>query len=140
MEADRQPPADFFQQPADNPSPGSGGSTGWCMLRLADISLAGRRVLTIETDYDFAADMAQEILRSGGILAGASPGLSAALSVIDAGLAIDCAMVDTNLVDEGGRAGMDALRRRGIEIVFVTGFDEWFDDEEQEAQPLSARA
>ena len=109
------------------------------MLRLAAIALHGRRVLTIEPDYELAADMALEIRRSGGLMVGAVPGLTAASAVIDSGLAVDCAMLDTRLADESSD-GLDALRRHGVELVFVTGYDEWFDDDEDETLPVAARA
>jgi hypothetical protein len=42
-------------------------------------------------------------------------------------------MIDIKLVDERGNAELDALPRRGIEIVFVTGVDAWCEEEEHDA-------
>lgn len=110
------------------------------MLRLAAIPLAGQRVLTIETDYILAAEMAHEIQRSGGIVAGAVPELWAALAIVDSGLKIDCAMIDTYYTDDCTAAELDALRQRGVNIVFVTGFDNWFEDDEEDDLYQSAWA
>lgn len=98
------------------------------MLRLASISLSGRRVLTIEADYDVAAVMAGEIDRCGGILIGGVRGVSAALALLNSGLSIDCAMIATS--HEGDIAALEQLRLHQVEIVFVTGYDDWFDDED----------
>ena len=102
------------------------------MFRLATTSLIGRRVLTIETDFDLAADMARDIENSGGTLVGVVPGIPAALAFLATGLGVDCAMMVAPLADTADVTSLDLLRTQGVEIVFVTGFDEWFEDEWQE--------
>ena len=102
------------------------------MFRLATTSLIGRRVLTIETDFELAADMARDIENSGGTLVGAVPGIPAALAFLSTGLGVDCAMMAAPLLDTADVASLDILRAQGVEIVFVTGFDEWYEEEWQE--------
>jgi len=108
------------------------------MLRLASIAMTGRRVLTVESDYEAATAMAHDILGSGGVLVGAVPGMPAALALLDTGLETDCIMMDARTAEAS--EGIDRLRNRGVELIFVTGFDDWFDDEDIEDERVSIRA
>lgn len=83
--------------------------------------LLGKRVLIVEDEALLAMELEFALLDEGAEVIGPALSLEAALRLIEAGPAIDCALLD---VDLGGRDVYPAahlLAQKGIPIVFHTG-------------------
>jgi CheY-like chemotaxis protein len=86
-------------------------------------ALSGRRILVVEDEY-FLADDIQNALRSlGAEVAGPVGDLDDALDLINAGGALDGAVLDVNLRSEMVFPIARELRTRGVPFVFTTGYD-----------------
>jgi CheY-like chemotaxis protein len=85
--------------------------------------LAGRRILVVE-DEPLVADLLEEMLTDlGGVMVGPAYTLSAGVALA-ADAVLDGAVLDVNI--RGARIDpvADTLRRRGIPLVFATGYGE----------------
>ena len=96
------------------------------MFRLASFDLAGRRILVVEDDDIASALMVREIAQSGGVVMGPVADVEAALALIGTGAGIDCAMLDVRLLAETALPVIRIFQDIGVELVFVTSFDDWF--------------
>jgi hypothetical protein len=113
------------------------------MFSLATHRLIGRRILVIEAETDFASEMREAILSHSGIALGPTSDIGDALSYITNIGHVDCVMLDTRFAQTKSALVPDVFRNRGVEAIFVTGHDEWFDVDEDDvvdAVPLGGRA
>ena len=89
----------------------------------ADLILAGRHVLVVEDDYFIMDDLRQGLERRGATVLGPASSLEEALDIATATPRIDAAVLDINLHGEMAFSVADALRARGVPIVFASGYD-----------------
>jgi hypothetical protein len=119
-------------------------SNGGRMFSLAWQRLSGRRVLVIEADNALAAVMQSAVIDAGGTALGPLQDIDEALCYIATIGRVDCVLLDTSVTASTSRPIPELFRDRQIETVFVTGYDDWFDDEdadeEAEGRPLRAYA
>lgn len=83
-----------------------------------------KRILLVEDEYMIAQDMAYEIGTFGAEVVGPVASIEAALSLADGEKDLDAAFLDLNLNGNAAYPLVDALRDKGIPIVFTTGYDE----------------
>ncbi len=89
---------------------------------VAGSSLSGRRVLVVE-DEMMIAMLAQDMLEElGCAVIGPAHTLETALPLVSEG--IDCALLDVNLAGQPVHEVADALRAKGVPMVFSTGYGE----------------
>lgn len=86
------------------------------------MSIQGARVLIAEDDYLCARDLADELKDAGACVIGPVPTTSDAIAMIDRG--IDLAVLDVQLRDDLALSVAQALERRLIPFVVVSGFDD----------------
>lgn len=98
------------------------------MFRLSSLELTGRRILIVEPEDGMAERMASEIQQCGGIAVGQVHDVESALALVTTQADVDCAMLDIHLL--AGAAVMSALSERRVDLVFVSGHDEWFAGEQ----------
>jgi DNA-binding response OmpR family regulator len=84
-------------------------------------ALEGIRVLVVEDEF-LVAMLIEDMLTSAGcVVAGPIPRLSEALEAVDRGT-FDAAVLDVNLAGERIDPVADALSRRNVPFMFVTGY------------------
>jgi CheY-like chemotaxis protein len=88
----------------------------------SDISLAGRRILVVEDDHDVATSVVLVLELLGAQIRGPAATAADALALIAGGEPIDGAVLDVCLRGEMVYPVADALQRRGVPIVFTTGY------------------
>lgn len=88
-----------------------------------DGQAAARRVLVVEDEYLIAQDIATALRQFGAEVVGPISNLNDALAVLDSGERIDVAVLDINVQGEMIFPAVEALRRRGVALVFATGYD-----------------
>ena len=81
----------------------------------------GRRVLLVEDEMMVAWLMEDMLIELGCEVLGPATCVAEALSIIEA-VAPDAAVLDVNLGDERSFPIADALRARGVPVVFMTGY------------------
>lgn len=86
--------------------------------------LAGRRVLVVEDDFNIAELMATALDAYGIETVGPAATAKDALALIGGSERIDGAVLDVNLRGELVYPVAEALRVKGVPIVFTTGYDE----------------
>jgi CheY-like chemotaxis protein len=87
-----------------------------------DETLMGRRVMVVE-DETMIAMLVEDMLRDlGCAVIGPAHGLEGAMALADSGQAIDAALLDVNLSGQSVFPVADALRARGIPMIFSTGY------------------
>ena len=86
-------------------------------------TLAGRRILIVEDDFFIADDFAATFEGAGAQVVGPAATLSEAFDLIERTERLDGALLDINLQGELAYTLADALRARGVPIVFATGYD-----------------
>jgi len=86
-------------------------------------SLSGRRILIVEDDFFIADDFAAIFEAAGATVVGPVAALPEALKLIERTERLDGAILDINLQGEMAYALADALRARGVPLVFATGYD-----------------
>jgi FixJ family two-component response regulator len=106
------------------------------MLRLMSQKILGRRVLVVEPDGDSAAALRMAVLSQGGLALGPTDSAADALSYIATAGPVDCIMVDTRLAASIAPFIPEFLKDRGVEVIFVTGHDDWFDLEEDDIEDV----
>ncbi len=97
-------------------------------------SLAGLTALVLEDDYLLADDLRQTLEASGARVLGPCRGARQAATMVDQQRP-DCAIVDINL---GAGASFDPARdfvKRGVPIIFTTGYDRAIIPEELRDRP-----
>jgi len=85
--------------------------------------LSGRRILIVEDDYYLASDAQRALHLDGAEIVGPFPNESMALSAI-ATQHICAALVDINLGAGVSFSTAQALRVRGVPVLFLTGHDQ----------------
>ena len=83
--------------------------------------LEGIRVLVVEDEFLVATLIEDMLMTAGCVVAGPIPRLSEALDAVDRGT-FDAAVLDVNLGGDRVYPVADALSRRKVPFVFVTGY------------------
>lgn len=91
---------------------------------MAELSLAGCRILVVEDEYYLAAEFANELSDAGATVLGPVGTIEDALELIDAEATFDGAVVDINLRGDKVFPVADRLFARDVPFVFVTGYDQ----------------
>lgn len=86
-------------------------------------SLAGRNFLVVEDEYLLADDIASRFRSEGAEVVGPAASVDDALDLLDAGAAVDGAVLDLNLQGEKAFPVADLLVQRNVPFVFATGYD-----------------
>lgn len=84
--------------------------------------LAGRRILIVEDEYFLADDLRQILQEQHAETLGPASTIANALTLINAGGRIDCAVLDLNLHGQVAYPISAALHQRKIPFVFATGY------------------
>jgi len=84
-------------------------------------ALEGLRVLVVEDEFLVAILIEDMLVAAGCLVAGPIPRLSEALDAVDRGT-FDAAVLDVNLGGDRVHPVADALSRRNVPFVFVTGY------------------
>ena len=95
-------------------------------MRTGAGSLKGLRVLVVEDDFTIADLMAEMFEARGAEIVGPVATVKDALALIARDEPIDGAVLDVNLRGELVFPVADALCRRDVRFVFMTGYDEHF--------------
>ena len=90
---------------------------------MSSADLQGCRVLVVEDEYMLAEDLRSDLDEAGAIVLGPVGKLKQALDLIGAEERIDGAVLDVNLGGEKVYPVADQLIRRGVPIIFTTGYD-----------------
>jgi len=96
------------------------------MFRLASFDLSSRRILVVENEDAIAAMMAEEIRLSGGLAFGPLENVDQAIDWIRQEPRVDCVMLDVRHIAESDVPIISLFGGHGVEVVFVTGFDDWY--------------
>lgn len=107
-------------------------------------SLRNARILVVEDEYMLADDLATELRDAGASVLGPVGSMAQATALAEQSPDIDGALLDINLNGEMVYPIADRLTARGVEIMFVTGYDravipERFADVPRFEKPLSMR-
>jgi DNA-binding response OmpR family regulator len=84
-------------------------------------ALEGLRILVVEDEFLVATLIEDMLVAAGCVVAGPVPRLSEALDAVDRGT-FDAAVLDVNLGGDRVYPVADALSRRNVPFVFVTGY------------------
>jgi CheY-like chemotaxis protein len=84
-------------------------------------ALEGIRVLVVEDEFLVATLIEDMLVDAGCVVAGPVPRLSEALDAVDRGM-FDAAVLDVNLGGDRVYPVADALSRRNVPFVFITGY------------------
>lgn len=104
----------------------AGGRLDAAELALHGVSLRGRRVLVAEDEPVVAMELQEVLTKLGCEVLGPATTVEEALSLATAELerGIDAAVLDVNLHGRTIYAVADTLARRGVPIVYATGYGE----------------
>jgi len=91
---------------------------------MAASALAGRRILLVEDNFHIAMVMAELLRTEGAEIIGPKGTVADALAIIAVTEHLDGAALDINLQGELVYPVVDALRAKGVPVVFITGYDE----------------
>ena len=97
-------------------------------------ALEGIRVLVVEDEFLIATLIEDMLLSAGCVVAGPIPRLAEALDAVDRGI-FDAAILDVNLGGDRVYPVADALSRRNVPFVFVTGYSTGALPEEYAGRP-----
>jgi CheY-like chemotaxis protein len=86
-------------------------------------ALKGRRILLVEDEYFIADDLRRTIVAQGAAVVGPVGNLPEALDAVTNGGPIDGAILDINLRGEMVYPVADALKKKGVPFMFLTGYD-----------------
>ncbi len=90
---------------------------------MADLNVAGRRVLVVEDEYLLAAELARTLDRAGAIVLGPVPTVRGALALIESQAGVDIALLDVDLGGEPVFKVADVLDAQSTPYLFTTGYD-----------------
>lgn len=90
------------------------------------LPLDGRRILLVEDNFGIARSLSLLFKRYGASIVGPAGTVEDAMSLIAEEQVIDGAVLDVNVRDKLVYPVADALRKRSVPVVFVTGYDETF--------------
>lgn len=100
------------------------------MFWLANCDFRGRRVLLVESDCCTAKAVSSSISAGGGIIVGISASVEGALKVATT-IAVDVVFFHVRFAT-GCVPLAELFRPLNAEVVFRTGFDDWFDADEDD--------
>ena len=83
--------------------------------------LAGKRILVVEDEALIAIMVADMLAELGATVIGPAPTIAKGVALAEAET-IDAALLDVNVRDERIDPVAEALRKRGIPMVFATGY------------------
>ena len=86
--------------------------------------LRGTRILVVEDQYLLASEIQRMLLRVGAEVVGPAPSVVQALGLV-AGEHLDAAVLDVNLDGEDSYPVAEALARKGVPFLFLTGYERW---------------
>ncbi len=89
---------------------------------MTDRSLSACRILVVEDEYLLAAELAQELANAGADVLGPVPTIEQALAVLSDTMPHG-AILDVNLSGVPVFPLADTLIKRGVSLVFTTGYD-----------------
>ena len=92
-------------------------------MTVTKTMLTGQRILLVEDDFYIAEDMACQLEAGGAKVVGPVASVDAAIGLIEQKEPLDGAVVDVNLQGVMSWPIADALLRRGVPLVFATGYD-----------------
>jgi DNA-binding response OmpR family regulator len=87
-------------------------------------ALANCRVLVAEDEYFIARDIARWLHEFGAEVVGPVPTWDDVQLILSTRERLDAAILDINLKDEMVFSMVEALRARGIPVLFATGYDQ----------------
>ena len=87
------------------------------------VGVADRRVLIVEDNLLIAVAVAQMLKMKGVEIIGPAGTVNDALALVNTCERIDGAVLDINLHGEMAYPVVDALRPKGVPMVFMTGYD-----------------
>ncbi len=87
--------------------------------------LSGRKVLVVEDDALLAMELAEELEAIGAVPIGPAMTVVSALNIVHNEKRIDAALMNVNLRGEVSFPVADALAKRGVPFLFVTGNDQF---------------
>jgi DNA-binding response OmpR family regulator len=108
------------------------------MFTLSSVQISGRRVLVIEDDIATAAIIAEHAERAGALVA-------ACVSTIEearhwGGLyGVSHILLDTRHAATSPLGFKQTFRILGVELVFIAGFDDWYDQEDDQEDVCEER-
>jgi CheY-like chemotaxis protein len=91
-------------------------------MPLSEGILAGRRILIVEDEYLLADDLRQILHEHHAEILGPAATIAKALTLINAGGQMDCAVLDVNLRGRAAYPISAALHQRHIPFLFATGY------------------
>jgi CheY-like chemotaxis protein len=86
------------------------------------LSLQGRHVLIVEDQFLIADEMSRVVVALGGKVVGPAPSLDATRRLLEKQTP-DLALLDINLNGEQVWPVAHELRRRGVPLIFATGYE-----------------
>lgn len=99
------------------------------------VGATGKVVLVVEDEYFLAKEIAAAVRQAGGSVLGPVPDVARALEIV-ANRVVDVAVLDIQLGQEVSFPIATALREKGVQMVFVTGYDDWFLPDEFKTAPV----
>ena len=91
---------------------------------MRDAGLRGLHLLLVEDDYLLASGLQEALELEGATIVGPYPDVQGALRGIAQAPVLHGALLDVNLGDETSFAVVEALRGRGVPMLFLTGYDD----------------
>ena len=88
-----------------------------------DTLVRGKRLLVVEDEFFIADGLARDFAAMGADIVGPVPTLEQAMDLLDREPCIDGAVLDIQLRNAASYDIADELLRRGVPVVFVTGYD-----------------
>jgi DNA-binding NtrC family response regulator len=99
------------------------------MFSLASQKSLGRRILVIADEADVASIMTDAIGDEGGVALGPVASIDEALCYVATMGRVDCVMLEIRLATSESRVVPLLFAERQIETIFVTGHDDWFEED-----------
>lgn len=96
------------------------------MLVNGPADFAGKNILIVEDESIIAMEMAEAVEAAGGTVLGPVASVEAAMELVNGKEHIDAAILDVRLQDGISIEVAQVLKRDGIPLIFVTGYDDWF--------------
>lgn len=85
--------------------------------------LEGRRILLLEDEYFLADELAEALDRAGASVVGPFGTVQGALQALEEAGDLDLGILDVNVRGERAYPVAEALKTRGVPVLFVTGYD-----------------